>query len=315
VWEAIAQKMPDQWVSLATPAVVFWAGVLLAWASAEPGWSRMIVTAGWLTAQSTVVQIGVGLGALTVVGASVIVVRRLTTPVLRLLEGYWPTPLNRVADRRRRKIQNRKAADDNTWQKLMGKIMEPPAGQEPPELTARQREELAHLERQRQHLPVRDNELMPTRVGNILRAAESRPGHRYGLDAVVTWPRLWLVLPETARAELAGARAALDAAAAAAIWGTGFLAVVLIAGAWWPAPAGIAVAVAATRWWIPARAEVFADLIEAAYDLYRGQLYRQLRWPLPTTPAEEHHHGKAITQYLVRGSNQAHPRFTDHPDP
>ncbi|MEX5258304.1 hypothetical protein, partial [Kocuria arenosa] len=59
----------------------------------------------------------------------------------------------------------------------------------------------------------------------------------------------------------------------------------------------------------------FADLVETAYDLYRGRLYQQLRWPLPTTPAEEHDHGKALTQYLVRGSDQPHPRFTDHPDP
>ncbi|WP_368823720.1 hypothetical protein, partial [Kocuria arenosa] len=271
--------MPDQWVSLAAPAVVFWAGVLLAWASADPGWARMIETAGWLTAQSTIVQIGAGLGALTVVGASVVVVRRLTTPVLRLLEGYWPTPLDRIADRRRSGIQKRKAADDNTWQTLMGKMMEPTTGQEQTEPTARQREELARLEHRRRHRPVRDNELLPTRVGNILRSAESRPGHRYGLDAVVVWPRLWLVLPEIARTELAGARAALDAAVAAAIWGTGFLAVTIVPGAWWAAPAGLAVAVTATRWWVPARAEVFADLVETAYDLYRGRLYQQLRWP------------------------------------
>ncbi|MEX5258523.1 hypothetical protein, partial [Kocuria arenosa] len=59
----------------------------------------------------------------------------------------------------------------------------------------------------------------------------------------------------------------------------------------------------------------FADLVETAYDLYRGRLYQQLRWPLPANPGEEHACGKALTQYLVRGSDRAHPRFTDHPDP
>jgi hypothetical protein len=36
----------------------------------------------------------------------------------------------------------------------------------------------------------------------------------------------------------------------------------------------------------PARTEVFADLVEAAYDLYRCDVYRQLWWLLPATPAE-----------------------------
>ena len=258
----------------------------------------------WLNGQSTVAQLIVGLGALTLVATSTIVVRRVTTPVLRLMEGYWPAWLDRRAGRRRDQAADKKAADDKAWQERQRDT-------EHGEPSAQRREELSRLEHRRRHRPVLDGELMPTRVGNILRAAETRPLHRYGLDAVVIWPRLWLVLPEPAVQELTGARAALDASVAAAIWGAGF--VVFTPWAWWAAPAGIAIAAAAPSWWVPARAEVFADLVEAAYDLYRTDLYRQLRWPLPATPAEEHASGSMLTRYLLRGSNHPHPEFTPPP--
>ena len=123
---------------------------------------------------------------------------------------------------------------------------------------------------------------MPTRVGNILRAAETRPYHRYGLEAVTVWPRLWLVLPDPARQELTTARGSVDASVAAAIWGLAFVAFTPLA--WWAAPAGIPSPTAAVLWWVPARAEVFADLVEGAFDLYRTTLYQQLRWPVPSNP-------------------------------
>lgn len=38
--------------------------------------------------------------------------------------------------------------------------------------------------------------ILPTRFGNILRAAETYPGTRYGIDAVRLWPRLVHVMPK-----------------------------------------------------------------------------------------------------------------------
>ena len=79
---------------------------------------------------------------------------------------------------------------------------------------------------------------MPTRIGNILRAAETRPYDHYGLEAVIVWPRLWLVLPDSARQELSTARASLDSSVAAVIWALGFCAFAPLA--WWAAPVGLA---------------------------------------------------------------------------
>lgn len=303
-WGVVAGKLADRWASIAVPGVVFWTGGILAWAFAGRGWSRLSVITDWLDGQSIPAQIAALLGALVVVEASAIVVQRLTLPVLRLLEGYWPGWGRGLADWRRGHVVRHKRADDKAWQQLQRV-----ADQQ--ELTARQRADLARLEHRRRHRPIHDSELLPTRIGNILRASETRPCHRYGLEAVIVWPRLWLVLPDLTRQELTTARASLDASVASAIWGLVFVAFTPLA--WWAAPLGIAAAAAAVAWWVPARAEVFADLVEGAYDLYRTALYQQLRWPLPDTPACERLTGSGLTQYLVRGSDKPEPEFTPPP--
>ena len=40
-----------------------------------------------------------------------------------------------------------------------------------------------------------EERLLPTALGNVLRAAEERVGRRYGIDTVVLWPRLFPLLP------------------------------------------------------------------------------------------------------------------------
>jgi hypothetical protein len=61
---------------------------------------------------------------------------------------------------------------------------------------------------------------------------------------------------------------------------------------------------------LPGRAQLFGDLIEAAYDLHRTALYHRLRWPLPADPEQEHSHGQQLTAYLWRGSHAPAPTFT-----
>jgi hypothetical protein len=63
---------------------------------------------------------------------------------------------------------------------------------------------LQELEDQRYYLaseldlrfPPAEPAILPTRFGNILRAAETYPGLRYGIDAVRLWPRLVHVIPK-----------------------------------------------------------------------------------------------------------------------
>ena len=40
-------------------------------------------------------------------------------------------------------------------------------------------------------MPSQPDQVMPTALGNVLRNAELHPRDRYGIDAVLTWPRLY----------------------------------------------------------------------------------------------------------------------------
>lgn len=160
-------------------------------------------------------------------------------------------------------------------------------------------EEQAFRDWQQQKFPL-PTQLMPTRLGNILRAAERRPLEKYGLDGVICWPRLWLLLPEAAKKDIQEARADLNNAARFWLWSLLFIGWAGL-GAWWAIPLGVAAALFAYFGWAIAAAITYGDLIEAAFDLYRHLLYDSLRWKLPPDPNEERRVGRQLTEYLWRG--------------
>ena len=79
------------------------------------------------------------------------------------------------------------------------------------------------------------------------------------------------MLPDATRQELLAARASLDNTVTAAIWGLLFCAFTPFTAL--AIPIGLAVTTVAVTIVLPARAQVFGDLIEAAYDLHRSALY------------------------------------------
>jgi hypothetical protein len=163
------------------------------------------------------------------------------------------------------------------------------------------------LDRRLRDLLSTPDRYQPTRLGNIVRAAQTRPVDRYGIDPVAVWPQLYLVLPDSAGRELAAAGLAVDRAAAAFVWCLGFVA--LTPWAWWAAPAGVVAATVVARVALPAAARTHGELLEAVVDLYRLDLYQRLRWPLPDSPADERAVGERLVSYLVYGSDAQTPRF------
>ena len=113
----------------------------------------------------------------------------------------------------------------------------------------------------------------PTWIGDRLRACSVRAQTAYGMDLAVAWPRLWLLLPPTAREEIGAARDSFSAAARLAGWAVLYL---VLAIWWWPALViSLAIGVAARTKGRRATSNL-ADLIEAAVDLHIRQLADQL---------------------------------------
>jgi hypothetical protein len=113
----------------------------------------------------------------------------------------------------------------------------------------------------------------PTWIGDRLRACQVRARQAYGLDLNAAWPRLWLIMPDIARAEIGTAYDAYRGAARLTGWAVLY---VILGLGWWPAiMIAVAAEIAAV---IKARAAAgtLADLIEAAVDLYGRDLAAQL---------------------------------------
>jgi hypothetical protein len=141
---------------------------------------------------------------------------------------------------------------------------------------------------------------LPSRLGNILRAAERRPTDKYGLDAVGCWTALWLVLPAETRTEIAQCRTALDNAVRLWLWGALF--VVWTPWTWWALALAVAVPLVAYYASLLATAEVFGNLVGVAFDLHRTALYRSLRIALPVSPTQERAvTGPRVTNALTGG--------------
>lgn len=220
-----------------------------------------------------------------------LVFQPLQIGLVRWLEGYWPPAMDGLAKLGRARFERRASA-------LSSRLIfrRPPTPAEIAEATDAARK--ARL------LPPHD-QLMPTRLGNALRAAEIRAGEPYGLDTVVAWPRLYPLLSDPVRAVVDGNRDALDMNArfcavftAAAIIAAGLLA----AHGWWLlVPLGCLLLAGLTYQSAVAAALAYGESIRTAVDLHRFTLLEALHLPLPTTPEEERALNAKLSTFLLQG--------------
>ena len=287
VGEALSERASER---LTGPAFLFWTGGL-ALAVVRWGWEPLWK---WLSALDLPLQAGLLVAALLLLVGSDALLDRFSFPLLRWMEGYWPGPplgwLRTLLTRRQAKRQDRLLRE---WQPLHHK-------KEQGRLSMSERHRLARLDRQAIAMPPPDD-LMPTAFGNVLRAAERRVANKYGLDPVVCWPRLWLLLPDDSRKVLGSTGRHLERAAQGVGWGVLFL-------AWgWISPWAIPVALVwvAVAWRLSLQAAGdFAVLVEAAFDVHRWLLYDATGWPRPADSEQEKEAGKLLSEFLYRGTMQ-----------
>jgi hypothetical protein len=295
--ESFGGSLGQRWfTTLFTPAFVFWLGGLMVLVEYW-GWNR--ITAWW-EALGEPTQYGLLVGSLLLIAASAGVVRQFDLAVIQFLEGYWPGWMGslrrRLIHRQRRLVQQK----EKRWQQLA--LQHDRQG-----LTSEEMAEYVALDYELRQFPAQSDRLMPTQLGNRLRAAEEQPRYKYGLDAIICWPRLWLLLPDSAKKELQESRSTLNNAARMWLWSLLFL----IWGLWifWAIPIGVLVAFFSYRWMVSI-AITYGNLVESSFDLYRLSLYQSLHWPLPKNSAEEFQKGQQLTEYLWRGSNQIKLEFS-----
>jgi hypothetical protein len=242
------------------------------------------------------------LGFLALLGFAILS-QPLQLPLVRLLEGYWPAAADRLANRRREAHRKRRAKLEAA-QMTTGDERD---GDEPGRADDGVDRGRAAWRLRKLYPP--DRLVMPTALGNALRAAEDRAGRRYGLDTVSVWPRLYSVLGKRVLAIVDDERTQLDVAVR-------FCVVLLVA-------AVVSLGLLVTQGWlllVPAATFVLAWLaykgsvgaavaygegLETAFDLHRFDLLRALHLPLPTDAEQERAQNAHLSAFLAQGTRAA----------
>jgi hypothetical protein len=256
------------------PVLAFWALLLWLWRLGRGEWPDALHA--WLA---------LGLEAKGLEVAAFLAFSYLTAwllasragALLRLYEGYWDFPGGRwLADRLRGRHQAR-----------LGRLAEA--------LKANPRAPGYEEIYGGYPLPTQPGEVMPTRLGNVLKNAELYARDRYRVNAVLLWPRLFPLLPRPFAELVAEARSGLDflvllSALGVAFGATAGVGLLALRAPWLLTleAAGGGLAVAALAYGAAVgQARVYGQLVKSAFDLYRFRVLKQLRLPLPGNPDEE----------------------------
>ncbi|MBB4717699.1 hypothetical protein [Streptomyces luteogriseus] len=306
----LGRKLAERWVALLLlPGVLY---VAVVTAASVLGQGRALDLRGlsaWvdgLAAARGAGQVGivvlVAAGALAAATGAGLSAAALGEGVALLWAAEGRRGPGRWLAERRRERWRRAYAEVVAARRAVALSAVPPHGADPQARAALR----ASLDRCRRICPVPADR--PTWIGDRLRAVDLRVHHAYRVDVEALWPRLWLALPDPARAELTDAHAAYRANARLTGWGLMYL---LVALWWWPA--AVVATVTLTTAWIRARgaAEALADLVEGAVDLYGRDVATALG-VLPDGEGLDRASGDAVSA-LLRKDGALHPESTDTP--
>lgn len=135
--------------------------------------------------------------------------------------------------------------------------------------------------------------VLPTKFGNIMRAAEVYPRVIYEIESIQMWNRLQLLLPNRVKDQVKDSRSMLDLVVNLLFLASLILIVYSVLALFYGSLPIFIVPVVAVltivlSWiYLPATAVQWGETIKSTFDLYRGLLARNLGLALPKEPSEE----------------------------
>ncbi len=117
----------------------------------------------------------------------------LNTFIYKLFEGYILLEGLQFLKQRQRIKAKRTRAQIEKRKKMLSRLEDRGVQSQRVQQLKEEQQRLAAI--YQQEFPTLDTLVLPTRFGNIFRAAEDYSGDRYGIDSVAIWPRLIHVIP------------------------------------------------------------------------------------------------------------------------
>jgi hypothetical protein len=250
----------------------------------------------WSAAFTSFEHISIGgIGALVFLSVALgLVIHPVQFALVQLLEGYWGTSplLQRIRVRRVlhyqrlcRELRSQRVdavKQLKTLAKASGAVSADRA------LLISQRAEALRIS---DYFPRSTDDIMPTRLGNMLRRYESQAGRQFGLDALQAVPHLLAIAPESHVEYVSDQRSQLDLAVRVTFMSAAASATAVLF-LW---PHGLWILVAAIPYalsYLAYRGAVVAGghygaALDMLINLDRFALYEQLRLPRPVDTAAE----------------------------
>ncbi|GAA4062619.1 hypothetical protein [Nonomuraea soli] len=228
--------------------------------------------------------------------------------LIQFMEGYWngallrPLALLRTLHHRRRYQETEDQIDASAW--YLSRL---DADHRPPSrratLDALRADALnAEMRRIRAGYPDGLDEVLPTRLGNMLRRYERRAGSMYGIDSLVAVPRMAMTAQAPELSYLTNQRTQMELAVRTAVLGF-VAAVVTIPFMWhqgaWLLLAAVPYAIAYTSYrGAVALAAEYGTAIATLIDMNRFALYDRLRLAHPDDSAVERERNVVLMKIL-----------------
>ena len=248
-----------------------------------------------------------------------LIIHPMQFALVQFLEGYWGTVpaiqsirAKRILHYQRicKKLRKERTDALTSLESLPEQAVGPDAAR------ARFISQRAEALRIRDYFPSGTDDIMPTRLGNMLRRYESQAGRQYNMDALVVVPHILLIAPPNHVDYVDDQRSQLDLAVRMT-----FISILASATALfflWPYGSWVLIAVIPyVLAYLSYRGSVIAgghygSAFDALINLNRFTLYEQLHLPLPVDTKDER-----LTNKKMKGLFEYSPAVVayKHPDP